>query len=64
MKDGLYVVNHGTITAAFTVRDGEVTSCAPVLRDNFEFYARKATWYPTDLHLKPLVEPEKEKAAA
>lgn len=54
MKDGLYVVNHGSITAAFVVREGEVTECAPVLRRNFEFFARKAKWYPSNTDLKPL----------
>jgi hypothetical protein len=53
-KDGLYVVEHGTLTAAFVVRQGEVTTCAPVLRKNFDFFAAKAVWYPTDLHLGPL----------
>lgn len=53
MKDGLYIVNHGTITAGFVVREGKVTTCAPVLRKNFNFFAKIATWYPTDLHLAP-----------
>lgn len=63
MKDGLYIVNHGTINAAFVVRDGRVTTCAPILRKNFDFFAKIATWYPTDTHLKP-VELEPEEALA
>jgi hypothetical protein len=62
-KDGLYIVNHGTITAAFVVREGKVTECAPILRKNFDFFARKATWYPTNLRLKPL-EMEEEPVPA
>jgi hypothetical protein len=61
MKDGLYIVNHGTITAAFVVRDGEVTQCAPILRKKFNFFCSIAKWYPTDLHLPP---PSLEKKAA
>lgn len=60
MKDGLYIVNYGTINAAFVVRDGQVTTCAPVLRKNFEFFAKKAVWYPTDLNTRPLRMEEPE----
>lgn len=60
MKDGLYIVNHGSITAAFVVRDGEVTNCAPVLRKKFDFFARIAKWYPTDLNTRPLQQQEEE----
>lgn len=59
LKDGLYLVNHGTITAGFVVRDGRVTVCAPILRKNLEFFARKARFVPTNVELPP---PELEPA--
>lgn len=55
LKDGLYVVDHGTIYAAFVVRGGEITVCAPVLRKNLAFFATKAKWIPTDVELPPPV---------
>lgn len=58
LKDGLYIVQHGTINAAFVVREGKVTVCAPVLRKNLEFFARKAKWIPTDTELSPPVAEE------
>jgi hypothetical protein len=63
MKDGLYIVNYKTITAGFVVRKGEVTTCAPVLRKNFDFFSRIATWYPTDMSLPP-PKMEEEKVPA
>jgi hypothetical protein len=53
LKDGLYVVNHGTTTAGFVVREGKVTVCAPILRKNIEFFARKAKFVPTNVELPP-----------
>jgi hypothetical protein len=55
LKDGLYRVEHGTITAAFVVRGGVITVCAPILRKNIEFFARKAKLVPTDVELPPPV---------
>jgi hypothetical protein len=53
LKDGLYVVNHGTTTAGFVVREGKITVCAPILRKNIEFFARKAKFVPTNVELPP-----------
>ena len=60
MRDGLYMVQHGSITAAFVVRGGKVTSCAPVLRKNLDFFARKAKFVPTDTDIAPPVLEEAE----
>lgn len=49
------MVRHGSITAAFVVRGGKVTTCAPILRKNLDFFARKATYVPTDVELAPPV---------
>lgn len=57
MKNGLYLVNHKGITAAFVMRDDRVTVCAPILRREIEYWKTKATWYPTDPTLKPVGEP-------
>ena len=54
MKDGLYCVDYGTIHAAFVVREGEVTTCAPILRQRLDFFKTIAKWIPTDLHLRPV----------
>ena len=61
MIDGLYVVNHGTICAAFVVRDGKVTTCAPVLRDKLDYWKTKAKWVPTDTSLPPVTLNQTEK---
>jgi hypothetical protein len=53
LKDGLYVVNHGATTAGFVVREGKITVCAPILRKNIEFFARKAKFIPTNVELPP-----------
>ena len=42
LEDGVYRVEYGTITAGFVVDSGRVTSIAPVLRKNFEFFKTKA----------------------
>lgn len=42
MKDGLYLVDRANIYAAFVVRGGEVTTCAPILRKNLGFYQKIA----------------------
>jgi hypothetical protein len=55
LKDGLYIVNHANVTAGFVVREGKVTVCAPVLRKNIDFFARKAKWVATDVTLPPPV---------
>jgi hypothetical protein len=60
MKDGLYVVYHGTITAAFGVRDGKVVACAPVLRKKFDFFSRIAKWYPCNTQTRPIKAPAEE----
>lgn len=57
MKDGLYIVDRGTIYGAFAVRDGAVVSCAPVLRKKLAWFKQIAKWYPTDLHTRPLQIP-------
>jgi hypothetical protein len=54
MRDGLYVVNKKDITAAFCVRDGKITVCAPILRKEIEYYKKIAKWYPTDTSILPV----------
>lgn len=64
MKDGLYVVNRKKVTAAFVVRDGKITLCAPILRQEIEYYKKIATWYPTDTSIPPpALVPEKVSAS-
>jgi hypothetical protein len=53
MKDGLYMVNTRSICAAFVVRDGEVTTCAPILRKKLDYWKRIAQWIPTDVSIPP-----------
>lgn len=53
MKDGLYVVQKHDINAAFVVRDGEVTTCAPVLRKKLDYWKKIAKWIPTDVSIPP-----------
>jgi hypothetical protein len=54
LDDGLYIVHVGPFTAGFEVKDGEVISCAPVLRTKFSFWAKRAkrvsTPKPTTTH--------------
>jgi hypothetical protein len=56
LRDGCYIVDHGTIYAAFVVRRGKVTQCAPVLRKRFDYLVRFATWIPTNLDIRPVKE--------
>lgn len=44
MRDGLYMVAHGTITAGFVVRDGVIVRMAPVLRKDIERWRAVAIW--------------------
>ena len=59
MKDGLYRVLNGDICAAFVVRKGEVTICAPVLRKRLDHWKEVAEFIPTDTSIPaPVPEPE------
>lgn len=42
MRDGLYLVDRHNIYAAFVVKGGKVTTCAPILRNNLGFYTKIA----------------------
>lgn len=53
MKDGLYVVNNRGICAAFVVREGEVTTCAPILRKKLDYWKKVAQYWPTDVTIPP-----------
>ena len=53
MSDGLYMVQKNQICAAFVVRDGEVTVCAPVLRKRLDYWKTVATLIPTDVSIPP-----------
>lgn len=44
LKDGVYQVHRYTITAGFTVKDGKVAECAPVLRTRFAYWQQFAYW--------------------
>ena len=48
MRDGLYIVDYKNIYAAFVVRDGNVTNCAPVLRKNLQWFKKIAVFLPTE----------------
>ena len=48
LPDGTYQVQHENIYAGFTVKDGEVVQCAPILRKRISFWATKATRIRTD----------------
>lgn len=63
MKDGLYLVNYGTICAGFVVRGGEITVCAPILRKKIDFFAKIAKYVPTDTSIPP-PEPVSEACAS
>lgn len=54
MKDGLYMVNYGSICAGFVVRGGNITVCPPVLRKKIDFFKTIAKYIPTDLSIPPL----------
>jgi|SoimicMinimDraft_15_1059743.scaffolds.fasta_scaffold12037_2 hypothetical protein len=53
LKDGLYVVTTNHICAAFVVRKGEVTVCAPILRKKIGYYMGIAQYVPTDTSIPP-----------
>jgi hypothetical protein len=53
LDDGLYVVDKNNIYAAFVVRNGEVTQCAPILRKNIGFWMSVAKKIATDLTIPP-----------
>jgi hypothetical protein len=53
VKDGLYIVDRKNIYGAFVVRHGHVTSCAPILRNNIEYYKKVARWVPTEVTISP-----------
>jgi hypothetical protein len=57
MKDGLYLVDTKNVTAAFVIRHGEVTTCAPILRSKIEYWKGVAKWIPTDQSMPPVTEP-------
>jgi hypothetical protein len=58
MKDGLYLVDRGNIYAAFVIRDGKVHSCAPILRNNIDYYMKIAQYVPTEGESIQEQEPE------
>jgi hypothetical protein len=62
MRDGLYIVDRGSIYGAFVIRGGQVLNCAPVLRKNIGFYMKIARYVPTDG--EPVEEPELVAAGA
>ena len=47
MRDGLWIVDRGSIYGAFVIREGQVTVCAPILRKNIGWYKTIAQWVPT-----------------
>lgn len=42
MIDGIYHVDHGNICAGFLVENGQITYCAPILRNRITLWARIA----------------------
>jgi hypothetical protein len=44
MKDGLYRVNTAYLCAGFTIRDGILHRCAPILRRKIDYWMRVAHW--------------------
>lgn len=54
LKDGLYMVNSGTICGGFVVRNGKVTICAPILRKNIGYFMGIAKYVPTDTSIPPM----------
>lgn len=54
MRDGLYIVDRPGMYAAFVVQEGEVTSCAPILRKNLDYWKKRAKWCPTELESQPM----------
>jgi len=48
LKDGLYYVEKGGISAGFVVRGGEVVACAPVLKRGLDFWIKHAQYVCAD----------------
>lgn len=44
MKDGLWAVIMPTWVAGFIIIDGKVWDCAPILRNRFDYWAKRARW--------------------
>lgn len=44
MKDGLYQVTTRYLCAGFVIKDGRVTTCAPILRNRIEYWKTIAVW--------------------
>ena len=44
MKDGLYRVVTNYLCAGFVIEHGDVTLCAPILRNKINYYKTIATW--------------------
>ena len=44
MSDGLYQVSTSYLCAGFTVKDGRVDLCAPILRKRLAYWMRIAVW--------------------
>jgi hypothetical protein len=42
MADGLYQVTTQYFCAGFVIESGKVAQCAPILRKNFEYWAKRA----------------------
>jgi hypothetical protein len=42
LTDGLYQVTTHYFCAGFVIEGGKVTQCAPILRKNFEYWAKRA----------------------
>lgn len=42
MRDGLYQVTYRNICAGFTIKDGRVDLCAPILRRRMAYWLRFA----------------------
>lgn len=44
LTDGLWLVTTGHFVAGFVIRDGQVVSCAPILRRRLEHWKTMAVW--------------------
>lgn len=54
MRDGLYRVEYGAVTAGFVIRNGKLEACAPILRARLkcmsyghpmpQWFATRAVW--------------------
>lgn len=38
MKDGLYLVSTSYLYAGFVIENGQLTNCAPILRNKFNYW--------------------------